>query len=75
LPFDCITGIYFGINNDFSDTSNEKSTWCNIKSFTDKKYTYYDNLISLIRESNHTIELYKATPDLKNYEINFEKYL
>ena len=49
LPFDCITRIYFGINNDFSDTYNEKSVWYNKKNYMDKKYTLYDSMVSQIK--------------------------
>ena len=74
LPFDCITGIYFGINNDLSDSLNERSVWWRAEDFEKKTFHQYDRLISFVKEANQHIELFKGKTSLDEYKIQFEKF-
>lgn len=74
FPFDCVSGIYFGVRYDFSNNPLQKTVWSIPKSFLDKKYTYYTRIISAVKKMKHPVVLYQADTDLKDYEIVFTPF-
>lgn len=74
LPFDCVTGIYFGIKNDFSDTPNIVKAWPQKEDYLEKHYSNYLKIISLVNSSNNKIALFRGKESLSKYKIEFEKF-
>ena len=73
-PFDCITGIYFGVRYDFSNDPENKMKWFKPDGFVAKNHSNYIRLIEAVKEQTHPVTLYKASTDLTDYKINFTPY-
>lgn len=74
LPFDCVSGIYFGERFDFSDDSYIKPIWHKPSTYNNKKYSLYQSLINEVKKSDNNIRLYKAEADIDKYKLNFIEF-